>query len=35
MGWFDEPTGQRIGLRDPDGVLLGDYATIGRIEVLP
>lgn len=33
IGWFDERDGTRIGLRSLDGVLLGDYATVGRVVV--
>jgi hypothetical protein len=33
LGWFDERDGERMGLRSVDGVLLGDYATVGRVVV--
>lgn len=35
LGWFDERDGTRIGVRSLAGELLGDYATIGQIELQP
>jgi hypothetical protein len=35
MGWFDERDGTRMALRSVDGVLLGDYASLGSIVVQP
>ncbi|HEY1013630.1 MAG TPA: hypothetical protein VGE07_13045, partial [Herpetosiphonaceae bacterium] len=35
LGWFDETTFQRVGLRSPRGELLGDYLVAGRVRVGP